>query len=146
MGENSFPAIRDLAVIGNRRTCALVTNTGAIVWYCPKRFDNPSLLAALLDPDRGGDWRVQIPDATCSGRQYLKDSGVLETTLTTPTGELQITDWMPMGDTVPHGICRQVSPAPTDMTVTLRPAPDYARRSPNLQPTEQGVQIGEQYL
>jgi len=146
MSENSFPAIRDLAVIGDRRTCALVTNTGAIVWYCPGRFDYPSLFAALLDPDRGGDWRVQIPDTTCAGRKYLEDSGVLETTLATPAGELQMSDWMPMGDTIPQGICRQFSPAPTNMTVTLRPAPDYARQSPHLQPTEQGVQIDQQYL
>ncbi|MBE9113007.1 glycoside hydrolase family 15 protein [Nodosilinea sp. LEGE 07298] len=147
MGESRFPAIRDLALIGDRRTAALVTNTGVVVWYCPGRFDYPSLLAALLDPDRGGGWMVQIPNATCAGRGYLEDSGVLETTLATPAGELQITDWMPMGEGTPHGIVRQFSVAPTDMAITLAPAPDYARRSPQCQAQAQGIQIdGQHYL
>ncbi|WP_035984980.1 glycoside hydrolase family 15 protein [Leptolyngbya sp. KIOST-1] len=147
MGESKFPAIRDLAMIGDRRTAALVTHTGAVVWYCPVRFDYPSLLAALLDPDRGGDWSVRLPNATAAGRRYLEDSGILETTLATPAGELVITDWMPMGADTPQGLCRQFSAAPTDMTVTLVPAPDYARRSPQLQPQGQGLHIdGQHYV
>ncbi|MGB3312279.1 MAG: glycoside hydrolase family 15 protein [Nodosilinea sp.] len=147
MGDSRFPAIRDLAMIGDRRTAALVTNTGAIVWYCPGRFDYPALLAALLDPDRGGDWVLQIPGATCAQRRYLEDSGILETTLATPAGEVVITDWMPMAEGTPHGLCRQFSAAPADLAVTLAPAPDYARRSPQLQPQAQGIQVdGQHYL
>ncbi|MBE9155849.1 glycoside hydrolase family 15 protein [Nodosilinea sp. LEGE 06152] len=147
MGDSRFPAVRDLGLIGDRRTAALVTTTGAIVWYCPGRFDYPSLLAALLDPERGGDWTVQLPNATASGRRYLEDSGILETTLATPAGALVITDWMPMGHGTPCGLCRQFSAAPADMAVTLSPAPDYARRSPQLQPQGQGIQVdGQHYL
>ncbi|MGB3199731.1 MAG: glycoside hydrolase family 15 protein [Nodosilinea sp.] len=147
MQESRFPEIRDLAMIGDRRTAALVTSTGAIVWYCPGRFDYPALLAALLDPDRGGGWTVQLSDATSAGRHYLEDSSLLETTLTTPEGELIITDWMPMGKGTPQGICRQFSAAPADLTVTLAPAPDYARRSPQIQPQGHGLQIdGQHYL
>ncbi|MBD2256785.1 glycoside hydrolase family 15 protein [Pseudanabaena sp. FACHB-2040] len=143
----SFPAIRDLAIIGNRRTAALLTHTGEIVWYCPGRFDRPSLLAALLDPSQGGSWKLNIPEVACSGRRYLEDSGILETTLTLPAGELQVTDWMPMGENVPHGICRQFSSAPTDIAVTLHPAPNYAERRPTLKPQEHGIQIdGQHYL
>lgn len=147
MGEGRFPAIRDLGLIGDRRSAALVTQTGSVVWYCPGRFDYPALLAALLDPDRGGSWSGQLPNSQASGRRYLEDSGVLETTLTTPAGDWQITDWMPLGDRTPHGICRQFSSAPVDIALTLAPAPDYARRSPQLQYQGQGVQIdGRHYL
>lgn len=147
MGESRFPAIRDLAMIGDRRTAALVTNTGAIVWYCPGRFDYPSLLAALLDPDRGGDWTVQLPNMVGSERRYLEDSGILETTLATPAGALVVTDWMPMGEGTPRGLCRQFSAAPADMAITLAPAPDYARRSPQLQAQGQSIQVdGQHYL
>lgn len=31
--------ICDLAVIGDRRTAAVVARNGAILWYCPGRFD-----------------------------------------------------------------------------------------------------------
>jgi len=140
-----FPEIRDLAIIGDRRTAALITNHGEIVWYCPGRFDYPSLLAALLDLERGGRWTIALPDATCAGRRYLEDSGVLETTLATPTGNLHITDWMSLGDDTPCGICRRLSPPPTEVTVTLQPAPDYGRRSPNVHPQDPGIQIDERH-
>jgi len=144
---DGFPKIRDLALIGDRRTAALVTTRGAIVWYCPRRFDYPSLLASLLDPERGGRWAVQLPHATFAGRCYREDSGILVTTLTTSAGDLHITDWMPMGDGTPRGICRRFSPPPADMMVTLQPAPDYGRRSPQLHPKGQGIQInGQHYL
>jgi alpha,alpha-trehalase len=145
MGEPRFPAIRDLAIIGNRRTAALITRLGEVVWYCPERFDRPSLLASLLDPERGGSWKLDIAEATCPGRRYLEDSGILETTLATPAGDLQITDWMPLGDETPRGICRQFSAAPTPITVILHPAPDYGRQRPDLQPQGQGIQVNERH-
>ncbi|MBD0270044.1 MAG: glycoside hydrolase family 15 protein, partial [Cyanobacteria bacterium Co-bin8] len=126
---------------------ALLTHTGEVVWYCPGRFDRPSLLAALLDPSQGGSWRLEIPEVACSGRRYLEDSGILETTLSTPAGELQITDWMPLGDNAPHGICRRFSSAPVEITVALQPAPNYGQRQPTLEPQGQGIQIdGQHYL
>lgn len=145
MDGRTFPDIRELGLIGDRRTAALVTQQGDIVWYCPGRFDFPSLFAALLDLDKGGFWGIELPDATFSKRRYLEDSGVLETTLVTPSGELRITDWMPLGEDLPHGICRQLSAAPADLTLTLHPAPDYGRRTARLEPQGQGMQIDRQH-
>ena len=48
------PSLRDLGIIGDRRTAAIVTRAGSVVWYCPGQFDAPSLLAGLVDPARGG--------------------------------------------------------------------------------------------
>jgi len=102
MDGRDFPAIRELGLIGDRRTAALVTQRGDIVWYCPGRFDYPSVLAALLDLDKGGFWGIELSAATLSRRRYLEDSSILETTLATSSGELHITDWMPMGDDLPQ--------------------------------------------
>lgn len=147
MDRHEFPAIRELGLIGDRRTAALVTQRGDIVWYCPGRFDYPSLFAALLDLEKGGFWGIELPEATFSRRHYLEDSGILKTTLATPSGEVHVTDWMPMGDGLPHGICRQFSAAPAALTLTLQPAPDYARRTAKLAPQRQGIQIdGQHYL
>ncbi|MBW4695496.1 MAG: hypothetical protein KME27_27420 [Lyngbya sp. HA4199-MV5] len=143
--------IRALAIIGDRRTAALVTKTGSIVWYCPGQFDAPSLFAALLDP-QGGEWALQLSQVECVARHYLEDSGVLETTLRTPAGDLQVTDWMPIGENVPHGICRQFSIVPEPLTVTVKAAPNYARCLPQLtvhkqaSVQQQAVQIDQHYL
>lgn len=46
--------LHELAMIGDRRSCALLDKHGKIVWYCPKRFDHSSLFGHLLDPEKGG--------------------------------------------------------------------------------------------
>lgn len=116
----THPRLRDLALIGDRRTAALLTRHGDVVWYCPGRFDRPSLFAALLDTERGGAWRLELPGAEPTGRRYIEDSSVLETQLKTPDGPLTLTDFMPYGDGAPRGICRLLSPAPSDVTFSFR--------------------------
>jgi len=119
--------IADCALIGDRRTAAVVASDGAVVWYCPERFDRPSLFAALLDPAAGA-WTVEAGDARPLRRGYLGDSAILETRLGTPQGEVCVTDWMPVGDGAPAGaICRQVAPAPVGIRLVLAARPDYGR-------------------
>ncbi len=43
-----------LAGRGDLRTVALVGTDGTVDWYCPSRFDAPSLFGALLDARKGG--------------------------------------------------------------------------------------------
>ena len=137
--------IRDLAVIGDRRTAGLVSSGGNIVWYCPGRFDRPSLLAALLDPGRGGCWSVG-PDVSPVGRRYLENSGVLETVIATPAGELTLTDWMPLGDGLPRGVCRRFSRAPGRTVVSLSVSPDYGRRTPDMRHLGNTVVLDDTYV
>jgi GH15 family glucan-1,4-alpha-glucosidase len=139
--------IRDLAVIGDRRTTAIVTKDGSIVWYCPGRFDQPSLLAALLDPVKGGAWTLDLPAATPGKRNYIEDSAVLETHFELENGHLKVTDWMPMGEQCPRGICRLLSSAPQVVVIVVQPAPDYARSAVSLGVAGEGVCInGNQWL
>lgn len=145
MITNQFPEIRDLAIIGDRRTAALITTAGSIVWYCPGQFDHPSLFAALLDP-RGGAWTIDALNLKFQHRRYLDNSGILETTFQSSTGVLQVTDWMSIGKNMPRGICRQFSITPEPVTVTLQAAPDYARRSPILRAQHHAVQIDQHYF
>lgn len=126
------PPIATLGIIGNRRTAAVVTTQGSIVWYCPGRFDAPSLLNALLDPERGGSWQIDLPGATPLRRRYLDTSAVLETTLSHASGPLVITDWMPLADAAPGAIIRQFSAAPDSIRLVLRLQPDHGRRKPEV--------------
>lgn len=129
-----YPEIEDLAVIGDRHTAAILTRDASVVWYCPGRFDAPSLLGGLLDPAVAGDWRVVLPGARPRQRRYLDRSAVLETTLSHPAGSLTVTDWMNMGQNdVPHGmLCRSFTAAPVDLRLALTPRPGYGARLPEL--------------
>ncbi len=134
-------AIRDLALVGDRRTAALLTCYGDILWYCPGRFDAPSLFAALLDAEVGGAWKLSLKGIELATRRYLEDSGVLETRISISGGEWTLTDFMPYGAGTPCGICRLFSAAPGDISMALQPAPDYARRSPRLELQGEAVAI-----
>lgn len=125
-------SIGDLAMVGDRRTGALVTRAGNVVWYGPGRFDAPSLLGKLLDAEKGGAWTLELDGAGFASRAYLEDSGVLETRLNAPGGELRVTDFMPLGEGAPPALCRLFSEAPGELRLTLTPRPDYARRRPEL--------------
>jgi GH15 family glucan-1,4-alpha-glucosidase len=139
--------IRDLAVIGDRRTAAMVTMNGSIVWYCPGRFDQPSLFAALLDLEKGGAWNLDLPFVKPLGRDYLEDSAVLETHLKLNGGDLKVTDWMPIGEQCPRGICRLFSCAPETIPISLLPAPEYASTAVDLQMVGDGISInGKRWL
>lgn len=41
--------IEEHGIVGDLRTVALVGTDGTDDWYCPSRFDAPSLFGALLD-------------------------------------------------------------------------------------------------
>ena len=95
MAVMGSPAIHDYAAIGDGRTVALVGRDGGIDWLCWPRFDSPSVFGALLDP-RGGRWSLGPANPTRITRRYVDDTNVLETRFETPTGELLLTDLMPV--------------------------------------------------
>src|SRR6185503_13375572 len=53
-GLGRYLPIEEHGIVGDLRTIALVGTEGTIDWYCPARFDAPSLFAALLDARQGG--------------------------------------------------------------------------------------------
>ncbi|MFD3003343.1 glycoside hydrolase family 15 protein [Pontibacter toksunensis] len=125
------PPLSDLALIGDRRTCALLDKRGNIVWYCPKRFDNSSLFASLLDPQKGGAWKLEIEGMACEKREYLEDSALLQTYLTGEKGSLLLEDWMPL-DARFYGICRTLTASPVPYSMHIEPRPNYSRQAPVL--------------
>ncbi len=132
-------------MIGDQRTAALLTRSGDIVWYCPDRFDRPSIFGALLDK-RGGAWRLDIPGSRSIGRAYVSSSAVLETHLSCAGHVSTVTDFMPMGSGVPRGICRILSAVRSDAILRFEPAPNFGQSGSMPLRVDAGVRIGNDTL
>ena len=94
--DRKLPSIGDYALIGDCRSAALISTEGSLDWLCLPRFDSPAVFAAILDTDRGGRFQIAPTGRSTTTRRYVGDSNVLETTFTTPTGVLRLTDVMPV--------------------------------------------------
>jgi GH15 family glucan-1,4-alpha-glucosidase len=94
--EAEYPPIEDHGIIGDCRTCALVSSRGSIDWACFPRFDSPSVFARLLDASEGGHWQIQPTAPYKVRRSYLPDTNVLSTTFVTGSGEVELLDFMPV--------------------------------------------------
>jgi GH15 family glucan-1,4-alpha-glucosidase len=90
--------IEDYALIGDRRTAALVGTNGSVDWLCLPNFDSAACLAGLLGTDDHGHWQLVPDDEYTTERRYLGASAVLETTFTTRDGVVTLTDLMPRTD------------------------------------------------
>ena len=128
-------------------SAALVGKDGSIDWCCLPRFDSASVFAAILDRD-GGSFRIAPADSEASSSQsYLPDTNVLCTRFQTPTGELSVTDFMPVGKVggssqiAPNEIHRVVrcESGSVEVVCTFNPRLDYARADTVLVPFKNGV-------
>ena len=125
----SYLPIEDHGIIGDLHTVALVGNEGTIDWFCPERFDGPSLFGAILDADSGGSFSLQpVGEAFTTKQLYLPGTAVLVTRFFTESGVAELTDFMPLGD----GTCAivrriEVVRGSVRLRVSCRPAFDYAR-------------------
>lgn len=94
--RTEYLPIAEHGLIGDLHTVALVGTDGTIDWYCCPRFDSPSVFAALLDPDRGGRFRVAPAEVGWVSKQlYLPDTAVLITRFLTSGGVGEVQDFMP---------------------------------------------------
>jgi GH15 family glucan-1,4-alpha-glucosidase len=88
--------IEDYAVIGDLETAALVSRYGSIDWLCWPSFASSACFAALLGTSENGYWSLRPSDRiTAVRRRYRPGTMILETTFTTASGEVCLTDFMP---------------------------------------------------
>jgi GH15 family glucan-1,4-alpha-glucosidase len=143
------PAISDYAVIGDCRSAALVSREASIDWCCLPRFDSPSVFAALLDPDHGGSFAIRPTDPATATRRYVDDTNVLETTFTTASGVLRVTDLLPVDDEAAkakalwpeHELLRRIECVEGEVAtqVMFEPRFEYGRVIPRIDRRQAGI-------
>jgi GH15 family glucan-1,4-alpha-glucosidase len=95
-GHGSYPPIADYGIIGAMHTCALVSRSGSLDWFCLPSFDSPSVFGRLLDWRRGGFFQIAPTEIRSVTREYRAGTNVLITTFHTETGTATLTDFMPV--------------------------------------------------
>jgi GH15 family glucan-1,4-alpha-glucosidase len=95
--KRRYLPISAYGLIGDCHTAALVGPHGNIDWWCPDRFDGPSVFARLLDHEKGGTFTIE-PDAAYQTRfAYEGHTNILSTTFETENGRATLIDFMPLG-------------------------------------------------
>jgi GH15 family glucan-1,4-alpha-glucosidase len=143
--------ISDYALLGNCRSAALVSSDGSIDWWCAPRFDSAAVFSRILD-ERAGHFRISPTGSFSTQRRYLNRSLVLETTMTSATGTIRLTDALAIG---PHETGHQIglaSPAvilrriccdagEVEVEIDLSPRPEYGLIAPLAERCDGGVVI-----
>jgi GH15 family glucan-1,4-alpha-glucosidase len=136
--------IEGYGLIGNLETCGLVGVDGSVDWFPFPHVESPTVLAAILDPDRGGRFRIGPAGPFDSEQRYVGETNVLETTFRTDDGAATVTDFMPPAGRIDHPakvLYRKVTCTEGEITLDVEYAPrfDYARADPDIEATESGV-------
>src|ERR671934_227441 len=89
-----YPPIADYALLSDCHSCALVSMDGSIDWCAFHRFEARPVFARILDWGKAGFFRIApLDDHYEPTRRYLPGTNILETTFTTPSGTLVLTDF-----------------------------------------------------
>ncbi|KRE95669.1 glucoamylase [Nocardioides sp. Soil774] len=143
------PAIADHGLVGDLRTAALVATDGTIDWFCPGRFDAPSVFASILDPD-AGSWRLGPDDDDARSQQYYHpETNILVTRFMTDRGVVEVQDFMPVlrahDPRHRQRLVRRVVGLRgcVDLTMVMAPRPDYGAVTPELSTEDDVVRFAD---
>src|SRR3954466_7709536 len=89
--SGSLP-IAGYAALGDGRTTALVGNDGSIDFLSLPFVHCPTTFGALLDSRKGGSFVLRPRERFDADRRYLERTNVLETTYTTRSGVVRVTE------------------------------------------------------
>src|SRR5689334_15278445 len=89
---DGYAPIDSYAVVSDQRTAALIAEDGAIAWLCAPGFDSEPIFARMLDAERAGACELRPVEPFTASRTYDGDTNILQTTFTTASGALRVTD------------------------------------------------------
>ena len=131
----STTPIADHALLSDCRSAAIVDRSGSVEWLCWPRVDGPSVFGRLLDP-AAGHWSIAPVGEATVQRRYIDRTMVLETTFSTATGTIVLTDALAtgpgergheLGHRSPRLLVRRVAGVSGTVEVSLElvPRPEY---------------------
>ena len=85
----------DYGIIGNCRSAALISKTGALEWCCLPEFDSSSVFAKLLDNEKGGSFEIIVGDEYKISQKYEHNTSILVTSFAAEAGAFEVHDFMP---------------------------------------------------
>ena len=138
--DRDFRPIADYGLLADCNSAALVDRYGSIDWLCLPRYDSAAVFARILGSG-AGHWSIRPAGAFTSERRYLPGTLVIETTFTTDTGVVRLTDAMAfaqgqrgheLGYDAPHEVLRSVACASgsVELEMELAPRPEYGLYRP----------------
>jgi GH15 family glucan-1,4-alpha-glucosidase len=148
----TMTSIADYALLGDCQGAALVARDGSVDWWCPARFDAPSVFTRLLDPD-AGHWSIRPRAEWTVARHYVEGGMVLQTEFTTDNGVLRLTDALALGAgerghqigyASPHLLVRRVEAVRGEVEVDLELVArrEYGLVAAELTATPLGIELG----
>ena len=144
-----YRPIADYGLLADCNSAALVDRFGSIDWLCLPRYDSAAVLSRILDP-AAGHWSIRPADRFSVERRYLPSTLVIETTFTTETGTVRLTDAMAfaegqrahdLGYEAPHELLRQVDPIEgrVELVMELAPRPEFGLYRPLVRLLDDGA-------
>lgn len=92
--------IEDYALLSDLQTGPLISRSGSVDWLCFPRFDSSSVFSGILGTEDHGRWLLAPsgPGAVVVDRHYIDSTFVLKTIWKSNSGEVLVTDFMPLGE------------------------------------------------
>lgn len=82
-------------IIGNCKTCALISSRAAIAWFCFPDFSSPSVFARILDKDKGGSFEIHTKGRYKTSQKYVEHTNILETYFESERASFVVVDFFP---------------------------------------------------
>jgi alpha,alpha-trehalase len=147
--SKEFRPIADYGLLADCNSAALVDRYGSIDWLCLPRYDSASIFARILDP-AAGHWSIRPRGSFSTERRYLPGTLVIETTFTTDTGVVRLTDAMAfapgqrghdLGYDAPHEVLRSAECVSGSVELEMEQAvrPEYGLYRPLIRLLDDGA-------
>lgn len=136
----------DMGIIGNCAYLAHVDVSARIRWLCMPRFDSSFVFGDLLDAEKGGELCASGVDTTSTTQEYVWNTNVLQTTVTTRHGTFRVTDCAPRFEQYgrvyrPLMLIRKLERIANTPRIKIicRPRGDYGALAPQVSPQSNHV-------